>query len=485
MIRKSIIKGTAFIIILLLIISIINPVFIIKTKHRSKLIQGLYENPNDEYDVVLLGSSHMNGAVNPNVLWNQYGITSFNYATGGQPLDVTYYLLKEVLKKHKKPIVVVDLYYLGLTSKFGEEGYIRYVLDNMKLSKNKVEAIFNCTPRPHWLSYLFPIFKYHSRWKELKEEDFNDDISKTYYTKGFDAEHIMYGKENSADVKTTETAKLPPKTEKYLYKIIELSKKEGFKLIFINVPHDYTNTAGSKIWHNEPAKMFNRAAEISKENNITFINYCNKLDELGFDFKADMYNSGHLNIWGSNKLTTNFGEFLKENYKLEDHRNDKKYAKWNTDYVYYSQTEAATILRKERDIKNYIPLLKNKNYIIAVSLNSFGFLDNGLVVKETFNQLGLKLERLNNNDSYIGVINSGRVEEELYKDSALSEEFRFNNIDLKVTTSSSDKNIPSIIIEGKEYANKSGSLNIVVYDKVLERVIDSIYLENNNTIKRN
>lgn len=116
----------------MLIISIITPVFIIKTGHREKLIEGLYKHEENSYDVVLLGSSHMNGSINPNILWNEHGITSFNYGTGGQPIDVTYYLLKEILKKQDNPIVVIDLYYLGLTDEFGKDEYIRYVLDNMK-----------------------------------------------------------------------------------------------------------------------------------------------------------------------------------------------------------------------------------------------------------------------------------------------------------------------------------------------------------------
>ena len=58
--------------------------------------------------------------------------------------NVTYYLLKEALKTQSPKIVVLDLYYFGLADKYGDEGYIRYVLDNLKFSKNKLEAINNC-----------------------------------------------------------------------------------------------------------------------------------------------------------------------------------------------------------------------------------------------------------------------------------------------------------------------------------------------------
>lgn len=348
MVRKAIIKGSIFLIILAFVVSILNSIFIAKIGHRSKLIEGLYEKKGDSYDVVLLGSSHMNGSINPNLLWNEYGITSYNYGTGGQPIDVTYYLLKEVLKKHSNPVVVIDLYYLGLTSEFGQEGYIRYVLDNMKFSMNKVDAIIHSTPKEQWISYLFPILKYHNRWKELKEIDFNFDTSATYYTKGFGAGTELYGKDMKANILTKETAELPPKTEEYLYKIIELSREEGFKLIFTNAPHDYSSTSGADNWHKEPAKMFNKVAEIANDNGITFLNYCNKFKELGFDFKSDMNNAGHMNIWGSDKVTSNFGKVLKENYNLADHHNDIKYAQWDTDYNRYFETQVAATMNTNK-----------------------------------------------------------------------------------------------------------------------------------------
>jgi len=338
--RKAIGKSIIFIILVVFVISILNSIFIIKTGHRSKLIEGLYNHTGNAYDVVLMGSSHMNGGIDPNVLWHQEGITSYNYATGGQPIDVTYYLIKEVLKNHNKPIVVVDLYYLGLTDEYGEEGYVRNALDNINFSMNKLVAIINCTPRQDRKNYLVPIIKYHDRWKELTKRDFLYDTSESYFAKGFEAGTDKYGKEASNNVLTTGIIDLPPKTEEYLTKIIDLSHQVGFKLILINTPYNYDSTSGSTNWVEEPAKMFNKVAEIAKNNNIPFINYNDKLSEIGLDFKADMNNSSHLNIWGATKVTADFGEFLKANYSLLDHRSDNKYAQWNIDY---SHSQAASI----------------------------------------------------------------------------------------------------------------------------------------------
>jgi len=335
--------------ILLLIISALTPIFTVKVNHRAKLIQGLYVNVGDIYDVALMGSSHMNGAVNPNVLWGKYGITSYNYATGGQPIDVTYYLLIEFLKKHQAKVVVLDVYYLGLVDEFGQEGYIRYVLDNMKFSLNKIAAIVNCTPPDQWLYYFIPFFKYHDRWKELKKADFEYVTSSSYYTKGFGAGRTSYGKDNTYTGFTSDEASIPPKMEKYLYKFIELSKEKGFSLVFTLVPHDYNSTAHLNYWHKEPQKMFNRVAKIAKENGIPFINYNNMFDEIGFDFKKDMYNNGHTNIYGAEKVSTHLGKFLMEKYHLKDHRGDEKYASWESDYALYLQKEKEAALKENED----------------------------------------------------------------------------------------------------------------------------------------
>ncbi|QCX33245.1 hypothetical protein FDN13_05755 [Caloramator sp. E03] len=475
MIKKAFYKATIFSIILLILIYLLGSIFTIKTDHGAKLYQGLYAT-NEQYDVVLMGSSHMHSTINPNVLWNEYGITSFNYATGGQPIDVTYYLLKEVLKKQKNPIVVVDLYYLGLIRNFGEEGYIRYVLDNMRPSINKYEAILNCTPRPHWISYVFRIIKYHSRWKELAEQDFYPDLNNTYYSKGFDADHTKYGKENTWNAQTTEVSNLPPKSYKYLYKIIELSKEKGFKLVFNNAPYDYNITKETLIWHEKPAEMFNMVDKIAKENGIPFINYNNILNKIDFDFKTDMANGGHLNIYGADKVSLHLGKFLKENYDLSDHRNDKNYEQWNKDYEIYNQVRTAIELRNETDIKRYIDLLKNKNYTIIVSCNEYKYLN----FDDSLKNIGLNLKE---NYNYIAILNNNSIIEEISSKDKIVKDIGLNNTQIKIKTCSDDKNIPSILID-KEYANFSKGINIVVYDNLLNKVVDSIFFDN-DIMKKN
>lgn len=457
----------------------------LKLEHRRKLYQGFYKTTEAPFDVVLLGSSHMHSGINPNVLWNKYGITSFNYGTGGQPVNVTYYLLKELLKKHTNPIVVVDLYYLGYTETYGKSGYIRYVLDSMKTSINKIEAVINTTPKSYWATYLFPFLRFHTRWKELNQEDFYYDYEKNYYTKGFSATQDMYGKDNKSDPFVTGKAELPPESKEYLMKIIELSKQEGFKLIFINSPYDSSVTDAMPSWIKDSTKMFNTVSDIAKENNIPFIDYNKKIDELNFDFKADMSNADHMNVWGSEKVSTLLGNYLVENYNLTDHRNDNNYNAWNNDYNYYVQEEALTTLRAAKYVDDYISLAQNKNYIIVALSDNYTSLSKDPALEESLRRFGLKLGEENTEDHYMAVVNGNRVESEVYGESKLSKTFTFeNNITLNATTSTTDNNMPGLVFNNKDYSNRYHGLNLVVYDKVLGTVIDSVYLEDNYKIKR-
>lgn len=253
-------------------------------------------------------------------------------------------MLKEALKVQKPKVVVVDLYYLGLTKEYGEEGYIRYVLDSMKLSLNKLEAIKNCTPKNERAYYVLPLLKYHTRWKELVENDFTFDLFKavSYYTKGFAGEKNIYGQDNKSDFNVTEIGTIPEKSEEYLYKFIGLSKEYGFDLIFMNAPYDYTSTDGNSNWVQNDLAMFNKIKEIAEENNIPFINFSTKemLDEINFDFAEDMNNIGHCNIWGAEKVSIYLADYLNENYELNDYKNDSEYESWKIDYEEYLEANS-------------------------------------------------------------------------------------------------------------------------------------------------
>ena len=64
-------------------------------------------------------------------------------------------------------------------------------------------------------------------------------------------------------------------------------------------------------------------AAYAREKGVSYINFLDKIDEVGLDFTQDTYDGGlHLNLSGAEKLTKWFGQWLAENCELPDHGND-------------------------------------------------------------------------------------------------------------------------------------------------------------------
>lgn len=333
MVRKLIGKFCVFLIITGVFLTALSPLFIYKIAHRANLIQGLYDS-DDGYDVLLIGSSHMNGGLDPNVLWKKYGIASYNYATGGQTLETSYYVLKEALKKHGDPdVVAVDAFYAACSAPYGESALLSNALDNLKFSANKAEAIFQCVSPRDWVSFFFPVLKYHFRWSTLDPKDYSFfDTASFYYTKGFDSGLSRWGKSDISYAETRNKTAIPPKSLRYLQKFVDLSKQYGFSLVFLNFPADYSDYNKMDGWVDDCEALFNSVADFAAQRGVPFLDYCDKMDEIGLDFANDMNNASHLNLWGACKLSTDFGAYLKRNYSLEDRRSDPAYAEWNLDY---------------------------------------------------------------------------------------------------------------------------------------------------------
>ena len=76
----------------------LNDVFSLKQKDGIVPMELFYEQEPGTVDVMFYGSSHTYSDINPAVLWEQEGISSYDLAGSLQPLWNTYYYMKESLK---------------------------------------------------------------------------------------------------------------------------------------------------------------------------------------------------------------------------------------------------------------------------------------------------------------------------------------------------------------------------------------------------
>lgn len=128
-------------------------------------------------------------------------------------------------------------------------------------------------------------------------------------------------------------------------------------------------------------------------------------------------------------------------------------------------------------VEKYLECLNNDTYIVimAVKDESSGAITNELV--NTMNELGLSvnLYEAGMRKSYISVLDGKNVIYEEVSEDALSYNDNIDGISIHVESAAySVGNSSSIIINGIEYSVNERGLNIVVYDKIREKVVDSV-----------
>lgn len=327
--KKKIISIIVFILIVILLLFLISPIFVPKwisgeDNYITQIVRGFYAEKKNSLDVLFMGNSDMYRGMAPIELWDNYGIASYSYTSPGQRAWTGKYVLNDALKYQNPKIIVFNIDGIQSTNQSTESCY-RKSFDNMKLNYNKIKAIMDPVYKnsaANKLSYIFPIFRYHSRLTNLTNDDFKYAYGYNVFdNKGQDTivEIKAYNGEKSYMENKGEKYEIPQKTKKYIDDIIQICKNKKIELILVEVP-------SADSW--SLAKS-NAVAEYAKENDLTFIDFNLLLDEIEFDWTKDTPDGGdHLNIYGAKKVSEYMGKYLKEKFDLPDRRKDDNYSSW-------------------------------------------------------------------------------------------------------------------------------------------------------------
>ena len=60
----------------------------------TTIVNGFYAEEKNDIDVLFLGSSNCFCTINPLVLYKEYGIAAYNFASSSQPMDISLHYLK-------------------------------------------------------------------------------------------------------------------------------------------------------------------------------------------------------------------------------------------------------------------------------------------------------------------------------------------------------------------------------------------------------
>jgi len=302
-------------------------------------IETFYDQPKNSIDVLFFGTSSFRNGISPLTIWEETGYTSYLRATTGQHPLVTYFYIVESLKFQNPEVIVVDgisLFYDFDIDK--NESSIRKSVDPLRMSLVKlhlIKDIIENSQNQSFISYIFPLIRYHNRWKqgltsndfEFYKIDYADRFRGQYITRGF-IPYIM--PDYFANKKFEDAEPYNSMSHYYFKKMISFCKDKGIELIFISLPrvdnYDHSKHLAIK--------------NLAYAHDLQFIDYNmpELIEETRFDPLADFQNETHLNVYGSQRISKHFGFFLKEEFSLLDRRNDLNFENWNTDLQYYKSS---------------------------------------------------------------------------------------------------------------------------------------------------
>lgn len=320
---------------------------LLEPKYMSGVLEGAmvqeYYDEENPHDVVFIGDCEVYENFSPVTMWENYGITSYIRGSAQQLIWQSYYLLEETFQKECPKVVVYNVQ----SMKYDEpqsEAYNRMTLDGMEMSEIKLSAIrASMTEDEELLSYFVPLLRYHSRWNELKSEDFEYMFSRKPVTV---AGYLM-----RADIKPMENLPTPAILQdpelgdtcwEYLDKIRNLCEDNGATLILIKSPSQWPH------WYDEWDEQIKAYA---KKNGIDYVNFLPLTEEIGLDMQTDTYDAGlHLNVYGAEKISKYFGKMLQEDYGVPDRSDDEAIAAdWTAKCVRYHELFEA----QKAELKEY------------------------------------------------------------------------------------------------------------------------------------
>ena len=325
---KNTIKTIIFIIILFLLFNYVfsilwGPIYPITL---------FYNESKNSLDIIYVGASNTFINYNTVLSYDIYGYTTGMMSSAAQPFPLIKYLIEETKKYQNSSLYIIDI--TRITDDFSniKSEDIRKATDNMKFSKNRINAInkalsYENIDKKEYINYYFSFFIYHNKWKNINNVSF-EGVEHSYKGHFFKKENTVI-KPQKKSVWNEYIEQLPNENIDCLIDLINYIKINNLNVLFVTP---------IRCFEEEQIGKLNYAMKILEQNKCNYINF-NEIEKLKcIDFKTDLYDNEHLNVYGTTKYTLYFAKYLKENYDLPDHRGDEKYISWEKEYKRFKKT---------------------------------------------------------------------------------------------------------------------------------------------------
>lgn len=490
----NIVKAVLFLIVCFACLAVVSNLLEYEHEMEPNLsMNEFYKQDKNSAQMIILGSSHTTMGFSPIECYKQTGITSFNLSTAKQPIEVSYFLLKEALKTQSPEVVIYEV--SGLYYKVSEINIAkyRYSMDSMPLSLNKIwmadsYARYNGDFELFSIGEaLCPIYYYHDRWKEINEEEFDYVGSPVTYLKGqvirsyiteIDFDMDAFDKKLAKKVAKKPSAQpaIRENNINFLLKIKKLCDDNNIKLVLTTTPTNRWNTAKEEL-----------VEKLAKDYNLDFVNLCQPNGEI-IDYSRDMADGNHVNARGAKKTTKYLYDYIMKNYGVKGKGSNSEFEKSVKYYDKYYDSMLKYDM--ETDFNEYLSLINENKKNLEVFICGRGDVTAGLNSKDIkqLQQLGcqISLDQSNYENSYVAVIDGGKLAYEKAGEGAIYYNHSLENgtIASLYSNGKSEESGAAITIDNKKYAINGVGLNIVLYDKESGCVVDSVSFNTHDSQKK-
>lgn len=388
---KNIIKSifSTLVVVGMIVLGLIYFSDITERKDSNEKYDDFYNSGN--IDVLFLGSSHVLNGILPMELWNEYGIVSYNMAGTGNRLPLNYWILKNALEYTEPKVVVIDAYMLSKNDKIATLEQMHMSADHIPHSKIKEDMINDLVDdEDRRNDFLWKFSTYHNRWSELEERDFKNEVTPEKGAMSLIDVAVPLGMRYfEPDYRMQEEDGLGVE---YMCKMIEECQEREIDILVTYLP--FPDNSG---WQGES----NRMAELALEYGVDFLDYYTLLAQvnLNTDFSDE---SSHMNPSGAKKITSYIGNYIMQNYAVEDQRENEAYVKWHEDYETYVEFKKENI-QKEEELKNLLMLLNDQDFSYGIYLKPWNQVGYHSVLVELLAGMGINYTEIPNEDLFIVV----------------------------------------------------------------------------------
>lgn len=443
----------------------------------------------NKYDVVFVGTSTAIANVNCQELYQSFGIAAVNIGEPEQPVFLSKYTLMDMFRSQSPEIVVLDAKALFYSAEHDialdaeEEDFIYHrsidAISSLRIKKQALDTIRALYPERYdsinlW-EYFSVMYSSHTNWETLDYRNYH----------GYDITDCMNGNvalsgmeegrvDQYAASDPEETEEIEEQILQQVREIDSLCREKGAQLVL---------TSGYNVFTRARHKAVDALAQ---ELGVPYLDFNEISGEIGFDYATDIVNFAHFNLNGAVKWTMYLGNWLKENYALEDRREDSAYAWYETQRKVYDKKKRAMedklALVSSLTLDDYLaPLCEADTSDFCIFITTCSETPVALTdaQKKAFGDLGFDPEAICGGGNYAGTRVSGKISEASSDDplipAALSGTVR--NMPYSVTAIADGESRSSVLIEEKEKSQRGDGINIVVFSQTQNSVASTVYFD--------